>query len=77
MKIEKTERGFAVGEFVDRYGAKCSIQKSSLAFENCIWLGLEEGTHVDGTCCARMHLTQEMVKDLLPRLQKFVETGEI
>lgn len=25
----------------------------------------------------RMHLTQEMVKDLLPILQKFAETGEI
>ena len=25
----------------------------------------------------RMHLTQEMVKNLLPHLQKFVETGEL
>lgn len=25
----------------------------------------------------RMHLTQKMVKELLPYLQKFVETGEI
>lgn len=77
MKLTKTERGFTYGEFIDRYGHKCSVQKSSLAFEDCIWLGLDEGTHADGTCCARMHLTKKMVKDLLPKLQKFVETGEL
>lgn len=41
IKIKKTNRGFAVGEFKDRYGAKCSIQKSSLATEDAIWLGAE------------------------------------
>lgn len=40
MKIEKTQRNFPFAEFTDRYGTKCSIQKSSLAFENCIWLGV-------------------------------------
>lgn len=41
MELSITERGFPIAEFVDRYGAKCSIQKSSLAFENCIWLGVD------------------------------------
>jgi len=36
-----TQRGFSIKEFTDRYGAKCSIQKSSLAFEDCIWLGID------------------------------------
>lgn len=44
MKIKqtKTERGFALNEFTDRYGAKCSIQKSSLATEDAIWLGIDD-----------------------------------
>lgn len=62
------DRGFLKGKFKDRYGVECSIQKSSLATEDCIWLG----TVVD-----RMHLTQEMVAELLPLLQHFVETGEL
>ncbi len=37
-----TGRGFATGEFSDRYGAKCSIQKSSLATEDAIWLGIDD-----------------------------------
>lgn len=40
--MNKTKRGFAIKEFIDRYGAKCSIQKSSLAFEDCIWLGIDK-----------------------------------
>ena len=62
------DRGFLKGKFNDRYGVECSIQKSSLETEDCIWLG----TVVD-----RMHLTQEMVAELLPLLQHFVETGEL
>jgi len=40
--MKKTDRGFAIQEFKDRYGAKCSIQKSSLATEDCIWLGIDD-----------------------------------
>lgn len=110
MKIEKTERGFALAEFTDRYGVKCSLQKSSLATEDAIWFGvtglhvlvaedasvmgrqdllapigtperlngwveylLPEAVHIN----TRMHLTQEMVRELLPLLVRFAETGEI
>lgn len=38
----KTDRGFRVLAFTDRYGEECSLQKSSLAFEECIWLGINE-----------------------------------
>jgi len=42
IKTKKTNRGFALGEFTDRNGAKCSIQKSSLATEHAIWLGIDD-----------------------------------
>lgn len=97
MKAEKTDRGFQIVKFVDRYETKCSLQKSSLAFEDCIWFGVEDpnpqimASRVmengrgwvkyplpeDVVITSRMHLTQEMVKELLPYLQKFAETGEI
>ncbi len=40
-EVKFTERGFGITEFTDRYGAKCSLQKSSLATENCIWFGVD------------------------------------
>ena len=69
MKNRKTQRGFDLIEFIDRYDKSCSLQKSSLAFEDCVWLGCNGNN--------RMHLTQEHVKELLPYLQKFIEMGEI
>lgn len=42
LKKIKTNRGFSLLEFEDRYGVKCSLQKSSLAFEECIWFGCNE-----------------------------------
>lgn len=38
----KTERGFSLIEFKDRYGSACSIQKSSLATEDAIWFGCDD-----------------------------------
>lgn len=41
MKYEKsyTARGFELLTFKDRYDELCDIQRSSLAFEDAIWLG--------------------------------------
>jgi hypothetical protein len=109
MKIGTTPRGFDYVEFIDRYGVKCSIQKSSLADQDCIWLGVDDvkvkvlaslhrelatkelgtsdpGQHVgwitypipdDAHISTRMHLDQQAVKDLLPLLTRFAETGEL
>ena len=91
IEFEKTNRGFVIGEFLDRYGEKCSLQKSSLAFEEAIWFGTEGRVSVmvpgkgwqdldlpeDSLVHSRMHLTQDMVKALLPALQHFVKTGEL
>lgn len=96
--MQKTERGFDTLTFTDRYGETCSLQKSSLATEDCIWFGVNEpkitalakdvyGSDASGWVTisipeyahlsARMHLTQEQVRELLPYLIKFAETGEL
>lgn len=38
----KTGRGFARMEFTDRSGVTCSLQQSSLAFEDCVWFGCND-----------------------------------
>jgi hypothetical protein len=75
IKFVKTERGFAISSFEDRYGLQCSLQKSSLATEDAIWLGVDS---VDGKP-ARMHLTREMVANLLPALKmaNFQKTNNV
>ena len=87
MKLSDTARGFYIGYFTDRYGQECSIQESSLATENCIWLGVNNtGPQLKGPVCeddynqqvmVRMHLTVDNVKELLPYLIRFVETGSL
>jgi len=42
MKKKTTQRGFQYYEFKDQYGASCSIQKSSLATADAIWLGIDD-----------------------------------
>ena len=65
MKIKYTGRGFRFATFKDRYGESCSIQESSSVVPS-LWLGADEN---------RMHLSQKMVKDLLPLLTHFAEHG--
>ena len=38
----ETNRGFGIIEFTDRYGVRCSLQKSSLATEDAIWFGCDD-----------------------------------
>jgi len=73
--IKRTERGFSAGDFTDLYGEACSIQESSLATDDALWLGCNKGTHHEGDCMARMHLSREMAAALIPLLQHFVDTG--
>lgn len=92
LQKTKTNRGFALIKFTDRYGAACSLQESSLATEHAIWFGCDEADPQvmvpgkgwvpvplpeDTLCNTRMHLSQADVAELLPYLQKFVETGEL
>lgn len=81
---EVTGRGFGRREFMDMYGSTCSVQDSSLATDDAIWLGVNDGEHFeckppynksDGSNGGRMHLSRGHVAALLPILQHFVNTG--
>lgn len=90
MKLKPAnDRGFLRGEFTDLYGAKCSIQASSLATDTAIWLGINEPEvkimgpkgwedvpiPEQAMRSGRMHLNRELVLQLLPMLQHFAMTG--
>lgn len=93
MKVNSTSRGFPVITFTDNYGVVCSLQISSAAAGDKIWLGVDDtsftifddnmGKYIttklpeNFSVNTRMHLTQDQVKDLLPHLVKFAETGEL
>lgn len=79
IEFGRTERGFEIGRFNDEYGEACSIQKSSLAYPDCIWLGAREILDVPegGSLNRRMHLTREMASELIEVLQRFVDTGRL
>ncbi len=96
FEIGRTDRGFAIIKFIDRYDVPCTLQKSSLATEDAVWFGaadiglkhfkagqgwrdveLVETFEEHYSANNRMHLTQEQVRNLLPFLQKFAETGEL
>ena len=72
-KYNLADRGFIGYEFTDLYGSKCSIQESSLATDNAIWLGVNKD--FKGKECTRMHLNIEQVKELLPQLRYFIKRG--
>lgn len=91
IKLTTTKRGFPYGTSKDFYKKDCSIQTSSIATEQCIWLGIDNPDpqimSSDGwkpfdlpdgiNLTTRMHLSREQVATLLPILQRFVETGKI
>jgi len=78
VEITKTERGFARINFKDCYGEQCSIQKSSLATDDAIWLGQDKPTeHKTGDLTCRMHLTKADACRLISVLECFVEFGEL
>lgn len=66
VQLTRTSRGFPLIDFMDYNGQQCSLQESSLAYPGCVWFGRDD---------ARMHLSQEQVKALLPFLNEFAETG--
>jgi hypothetical protein len=42
--FEVTQRGFGRLTFTDLYGAECSLQESSLADTDAIWLGVNDAS---------------------------------
>lgn len=92
IEIGKTGRGFARADFEDFNEEKCSIQDSSLATANAIWLGVNKANpkflvqdkgwvpypiSEEVSFTTRMHLSREQVAALIPILQRFVDTGSI
>jgi len=92
MRLERTQRGFGIIRFKDEYNVNCSLQKSSIATKQCIWLGCDEANPrvcirgkgwqkidlpQDTACDTRMHLTRKQVFNLLPILIKFVLVGRL
>ncbi len=92
MEVKQTSRGFGIIKFDDNNGVHCSLQKSSSALEDKIWLGCDDAEpkvlvpgegwkpiEMPGDYIAntRMHLTREQVAELLPHLQRFVASGDL
>jgi len=63
-KIKHTQRGFGYIEFKEKYGLKCSLQKSSAASEDCIWLGIDEVSIIgfNGTQSPTIKIGNEEIK---------------
>jgi len=92
MKKTTTNRGFVRFDFTDHNDEKCSLQESSLAETSAIWLGINDVIPVvcvhnegwqpvpmpEGAMTAgRMHITQEQMRELLPLLTRFADTGRL
>lgn len=89
MNVEKTKRGFQVIRFTDRYNVPCSLQISSIATEPCVWFGCDDANlqeltddgwkPVEGDFFAttRMHLSKDMVEELITYLTTFTQTGSL
>lgn len=90
--LKHTNRGFRYYEFKDKYNTPCTLQKSSLATEDAIWLGVDpvpvkhlvqnEGWQEyelpEGVeVFGRMHLDREQAAVLAKQLNYFAETGEL
>lgn len=79
-EVKKTPRNFEYVEFRDITGEQCSIQQSSTSNVDAIWLGCEHETihKVTGQKCgARMHLSFDLVMELIPLLQHWVKTKQL
>lgn len=73
MILRRTEHGRAYASFQDISGSQCRVQESSHG-DPAIWIGFD--VFLDkADPPAMMHLTQDMIRDLLPILQRFADTG--
>lgn len=78
LRYRDTHKGLRVANFTDRYGESCSIQRSSINGEDCIWLGRDDPpSNGNGQPLARMHLDRRQVRELLPSLIQFVNEGTL
>ncbi len=69
--VIRTDRGFQIINFIDRYGHTCTLQQSSLADftmpgSSAVWLGIGKD---------RMHIDYEQVKLLCKTLETWIQSG--
>lgn len=76
MKTKLVEGFGRVLEFQDAFGAECSLNLSSNAVEECVWLGVDKPPLGAGEKYTRMHLSRKQAAELLPFLERFVQTGD-
>jgi len=81
-KKSKTNRGWTIYLFKDYYGEECSLQKSSSAECDQVWLGLQRDDPkkhpVFGDSLGmRMLIDRKLAAKLALKLAAFAETGEI
>lgn len=77
ISYKPTRKGLLRGEFLDRIGAICSLQESSIVEDSCLWLGVEvdfDGREVRN---GRVLLSQEQALQLIPVLRHFARTGRV
>lgn len=87
-EIGKTNRGFEIILFQDRYGTPCSLQQSSifddewadLPGSTAIWLGVDShvGKHdgmFDNGNKTRMHIDLKQARALVAVLETWIATG--
>lgn len=64
VPLDKTNRGFYIYEFTDRYGRKCSLQESSMVWEECIWLWVHD---------TRMCITYEHMEVVIDKYKQMTK----
>lgn len=89
MNESKTERGFALNTLTDGYGNEFSVQKSSSATDDFVWVGVTRPRVEVGppwrpfemppnaSIWSRAHLTREQAREVGEALLRFAETGKL
>ena len=86
--VAKTQRGFELIMFVDRYETPCSLQQSSIFDDahaeqpgaTAIWLGVDRQTSArdgmfDAANQTRMHIDLKQAKALVAVLETWIKCG--
>ena len=89
MNESTTVRGFALNTLTDNYGNEFSVQKSSAASDDFVWVGVDDPRvqvgppwqpfemPANALIHSRAHLTREQAREVATALMRFAETGEL
>jgi hypothetical protein len=76
--MKRNERGFAVyAEFVDLYGKRCTVLRSSIIGKPAVWIQNEiDLCGPDKEPLGNAHLDKRMARRVIKALQQFVDGKE-